>query len=336
MPMPTRMRLMPRGLEVSVSGGVWESRLARVVSAWWLVSCPGWVSAQWADVRLSPPVRDLMTLPPGPALLAAVAAIPTGPCRVDHSGEELPGIEPVPGTVPGWACACQVVVAAAWEACASWTQLQSASALVATTGTAPVVWSAPEGCGGVVTDPVAEELAPALRLSPSSTGNRIAAARRLVAVPAMTALVGEGLLGAGPARLIADDLDVFPAEDVTTVTIEVADRVRVRARSGLRAWTGTEIRQRVARALLRLGSAKVAKARRQARRGRRVTVTPDSHGMAWLGAYMSGVDAARIYARLTAIAKGIDDPERGMDATRCDLLIDALLTSRPTTNDTAG
>jgi len=315
---------------------VWESRLARVVSAWWLVSCPGWVSAQWADVRLSPPVRDLMTLPPGPALLAAVAAIPTGPCRVDHGGEELPGIEPVPGTVPGWACACQVVVAAAWEACASWTQLQSASALVATTGTAPVVWSAPEGCGGVVTDPVAEELAPALRLSPSSTGNRIAAARRLVAVPAMTALVGEGLLGAGPARLIADDLDVFPTEDVTTVTIEVADRVRVRARSGLRAWTGTEIRQRVARALLRLGSAKVAKARRQARRGRRVTVTPDSHGMAWLGAYMSGVDAARIYARLTAIAKGIDDPERGMDATRCDLLIDALLTSRPaTTTDTA-
>ncbi len=62
-----------------------------------------------------------------------------------------------------------------------------------------------------------------------------------------------------------------------------------------------------------------------------MTVTPDSHGMAWLGAYMSGVDAARIYARLTAIAKGIDDPERGIDATRCDLLIDALLTSRPAT-----
>ncbi|MDQ1308646.1 MAG: hypothetical protein QG671_4481, partial [Actinomycetota bacterium] len=44
------------GLGVSVSGGVWESGLARVVSVWWLVSCPGWVSAQWADVRLSPPV----------------------------------------------------------------------------------------------------------------------------------------------------------------------------------------------------------------------------------------------------------------------------------------
>ncbi len=145
----------------------------------------------------------------------------------------------------------------------------------------------------------------------------------------MTGLVAEGLLGAGPARLIADDLDVFPAEDVAAVTVEVAAKVRVRARSGLRAWTGSEIRQQVARALLRLGSAKVAKARRQARRGRRVTVTPDSHGMAWLGAYMSGVDAARIYARLTAIAKGIDDPDRGMDATRCDLLIDALLTSKP-------
>ncbi|MDQ1248413.1 MAG: hypothetical protein QG597_2785, partial [Actinomycetota bacterium] len=85
------------GLVVSVSEGVWESGLARVVSAWWLASCPGWVSAQWADVSLSPQVRDLMTLPPGPALLAAVAAIPTGPCRVDHGGEELPGVEPVPG-----------------------------------------------------------------------------------------------------------------------------------------------------------------------------------------------------------------------------------------------
>ncbi len=51
--------------------------------------------------------------------------------------------------------------------------------------------------------------------------------------------------------------------------------------------------------------------------------------MAWLGAYMSAVDAARIYARLTAIAKGIHDPDRGMDATRTDLLIDALLTSKP-------
>ncbi len=136
------------GLEVLVSEGVWESRLPLLLSVWWLVSCPGWVSAQWAEVRLSSPVRDLMSLPPGPALLAAVAAIPTGPCRVDHSGEEMPGIEPVPGTAPGWACACQVVVAAAWEACASWTQVQSAAALVATTGTAPVVWSAPAGCGG--------------------------------------------------------------------------------------------------------------------------------------------------------------------------------------------
>ncbi len=317
------------GPDVAVSGGVWESQLARVVSRWWLEWCPGWVSAQWADVRLSSPVRDLMGLPPGPALLAAVAAIAPGPCRVDHKGEELPGIEPVPGTVPGWACACQVVVAAAWEACASWTQVQSASALVATTGTEPVLWSAPPGCGGGVTDPIAEELAPALRLSPASTGNRIAAARRLAAIPAMTGLVAEGLLGAGPARLIADDLDVFPPEDVAAVTVEVAGRVRVRARSGLRAWTGTEIRQQVARALLKLGSAKVAKARRQARQGRRVTVTPDSHGMAWLGAYMSAVDAARIYARLTAIAKGIHDPDRGMDATRTDLLIDALLTSKP-------
>ena len=145
--------------DVAVSGGVWESGLARLVSLWWLESCPGWVSAEWAEVRLSSAVRDLMLLPPGPVLLAAVAAIPTGACRVDHKGEEMPGIEPVPGTVPGWACACQVVVAAAWEACASWTLVQSASALVATTGAAPVVWSAPPGCGGGVTDPIAEELA---------------------------------------------------------------------------------------------------------------------------------------------------------------------------------
>ncbi|HQZ85841.1 MAG TPA: hypothetical protein PLB21_09500, partial [Actinomycetota bacterium] len=32
--------------EAAVSGGVWESGLGRVVSAWWLASCPGWVSAQ--------------------------------------------------------------------------------------------------------------------------------------------------------------------------------------------------------------------------------------------------------------------------------------------------
>jgi hypothetical protein len=225
------------------------------------------------------------------------------------------------------------VIAAAWEACASWTQLQSAVTVVATAGTEPVVWPAPSGCGGGVVDPVAEELAAALRLSPASTGNRIAAARRLAAVPAITSLVADGLLAAGPARWIADDLALFPADDVATVTANVAARVRARARSGLRGWTGSEVRQQCARSLLRLGSAKVAKARKEARRGRRVTVTGESNGMAWLNAYLSAVDATRIYARLTAIAKGIDDPDRGMDAKRCDLVIDALLTTGP---DTAG
>ena len=131
-----------------VVSGVGEVELGRVVSVWWRRVCPGWVDPGWAQAKLSVQVRGLLMMAPGPELITALSAIPTGACPVDHCGEEMPGIEPVPGTVPGSACACQVVVAAGWEACASWTQTRSAAVLVATAGAQPVVWTYPSGVGG--------------------------------------------------------------------------------------------------------------------------------------------------------------------------------------------
>ena len=104
--------------------------------------------------------------------------------------------------------------------------------------------------------------------------------------------------------------------------------------------------------VLRLAADELADARAKARRRRRVSVTPDVDGMAWLSALIGDVDAHRIHHRLSAAAAadtadaktgaaeakangaaadadnpaGVDD--RCMDERRADLLVEALLNCR--------
>ena len=47
--------------------------------------------------------------------------------------------------------------------------------------------------------------------------------------------------------------------------------------------------------------------------------------MAFLQATLDATDALRIHRRLTALARGLDDPERTMDQKRTDVLADVLL-----------
>ena len=54
--------------------------------------------------------------------------------------------------------------------------------------------------------------------------------------------------------------------------------------------------------VLRLAADELVDARAKARRRRRVSVTPDVDGMAWLSALISDVDAHRIHHRLSAAA----------------------------------
>ena len=135
-----------------------EARLASFLRAWWADERPDWTGAEWWDAPLRDEVRGLLWLQAGPVLVSALAEIPVGgACPDPHTGESPPGW-PAPGHAPGWPCACKVVLAAAWEACAAWVAAGSATALVEAAGPTEVTF-APPLPAPQISDPAREELA---------------------------------------------------------------------------------------------------------------------------------------------------------------------------------
>jgi hypothetical protein len=202
----------------------------------------------------------------------------------------------------------------------------SAAALVEAAGPDEVAFCPPAPAPRV-TEPAREELALALRVSPLSMGNRIAAARELMAHPALAALVSSAAISAWSARLVVREVAGLPEEIAGTIVAEVVQRIRARIASGRRPWTSAEV-GRAARALrVRLAAEEEQIQRQRARAGRRVQVFEDQHGMAVLNAVIDATSALRIHRRLSAIAHGLDDPERSRDQVRADVLVDILLGS---------
>ena len=345
-----------------------EAALVEVLLGWWAIEWPGWVHLDWLTLRLRPQVRDLLPLAPGPELITALAAIPAGPCPQEHTGYGLPG-DPNPGSTPGFPCPCQLVIAAAWDAATSWTALRTDAAILIAAGAEPV-WADTGGRAGTeACDLAREELAPMLLISPASADTRLRDARALHATAEVADLVATGALRIAAARRIAADLGTLAAAERAHVGAALTEAITDRARRGLRPWTGTEARAAARRTRARLGSTAEAKARRGARAARRVWLTPDVDGMAWLGAYLPETDATRIYHRLTAQAKALrhhhptpssstdtgtattattgsavscpecaaDGGARSTDQIRADLLTDLLLThpASPTQPGTA-
>ncbi|MFI0433200.1 MAG: DUF222 domain-containing protein, partial [Candidatus Nanopelagicales bacterium] len=325
-------------LNAQLSFGVPEGLLRQ----WWLADKPGWVNPEWYEPDVRPEVRALLDAPPGPELIAALAEVPGGTCPIDHDGEQPSGM-PAPGRAAGHPCVCQLVVAAAWEACSSWTSAQAARAVVDVAGPAEVVWDTGTGRRGeCVVDAAREELAPALRLSTGSAANRIRAAREFAACPEVAELVDEGHLPFWGARLIAGDLSqLAEPDDRRQVGAALGGRVRDRACQGRRPWTSGEQGQVVAHLLLSLGPEALLETRKRARRGRRIEKLQGSHGMATLTGHMDAVDAERIYNRLSALAAGLGDDadrhdDRSMDARRADVFVDLLLGAGAPKTDTQG
>ncbi len=310
---------------------------AELLRTWWMADKPGWVNPEWYEPEVRPEVRALLDLPPGSDLIAALTQLRAGPCAIDHEGEQLPGM-PAPGVEAGHPCACQLIIAAAWEACSSWTSARAAGAIVDIAGSAPVTWDTGTGRHGeCVVDAAREELAPALRLSTGSAANRIRAARELVACPEVFRLVDEGHLPFWGARLIAGDLALLAAsDDRHAVGAALASRVRTRACQGSRPWTAGEQGQVVARLILALGPEALIETRKRARRGRRIEKLADSNGMATLTGHIDTLDAERIFNRLSALAAGLDcgeDDDRSIDAKRADVFVDLLLGAGEPTDD---
>ena len=304
--------------------GVLEARFERLVRDWWLDVRPDWAAPDWWDAPLGDQVRGLLWLAPGPELAARLVEVSDpGPCSETHAGEAPVGW-PRPGHAPGWPCACQIVVAAAWEACASWVAAGAAAALVVAAGAEEVVFSPPPPSPRV-SEPAQEELALALRVSPLSMGNRIAAARELVAHPGLSALVASAAISAWGARLVVREVAGLPEDVAGRIVAEVVQRIRARLDSGRRPWTSAEVGRAARVVRLRLAPDEERPLRERARSDRRVQVFEDRHGMAVLHALIDATSAHRIHRRLSAIAQGLEDPERSRDQVRADVLVDLLL-----------
>ena len=318
-------------------------------------SLAGWVRPEWWSRPIRAEVRELLTMAPGAHLQERLSRLPVGVCPADHreagdveitrsavtsgdapvAGVVDPMGVPVPGSRPGFPCACQLLVAAAWEACASWSAWQAQRALVDVVGPEPVTVTPTVCARGSLADPAREEVAPMLALSPASIGTRIDAARDLARHPDLAALIEQGLIFTPGARAVLAETANLDAEPRARVVAAVVAKIRTRRGQGRRPLTATELRKATKAAVLTLAREAVAEARRTAYARRRVSMTPDGDGMAWFSALIRDVDAHRIANRLSAqAAAGAAErrdagDDRTADQVRADLLVDLLLGRTP-------
>lgn len=303
-----------------------EARFQRLLHQWWLDEQPPWTERGWWDATLRDDVRALLWLPAGPLLAGALAALEQHwTCPEPHVGENPPG-QSAPGHAPGSPCACQVVVAAAWQACAGWAAAGSTESLVAAAGPEPVVMPIP-GTGQQLTDPAREELAAALRMSPGSMGNRISAARELTAHPRLLAMVASAAISPWAARLVVLEVQDLTSAQAAAIVEQVCTKLDSRQSSGIRPWTSAEIGRAARMTRRRLCPDTDRAARERAFHRRRVHILPDKSGMATLIADLDETHAHRIHRRLSALARGLRDSceTRTQDQVRADAFVDLLL-----------
>ena len=289
---------------------------------WWEANRPGWVDPAWWSMPVRQDVADVLQVPAGPQLLAAIQALEPGACPAQHSGEGMPE-DPVPGSAPGFLCGCQLVLVAAWRALTDWAAVQSARTLAAAVGPDPVILP-DDGVRPGIVDPAREEVAAAIRLAPGSAAVVMRRARSLAAFPEAAALASEGVLPLRTVEQVCESAARLSGEDAQAVVTEWCRRVRARA-LGRNPMSGPAAMKSATRLILAAPS--YVDLREQARKGRRVELWRNTDGTATLAAVLPEECAQRVYRRLTAIARGLDDPgdDRGMDAKRADLLVDLLL-----------
>jgi hypothetical protein len=247
--------------------------------------------------------------------------LPSGRCPADH-GDGLPGL-PAPGAGAGFPCGCQIVLAAVWQAVAAWAGVRAASVLVDAVGAEPVLL-ADDAVRPGVADPAREEVAVALRIAPRSASSLIAAARDLVLFPGAAALAAEGVLPLRVVQRVCGEAAKLSPRDAGEVVQRWVAKVRARA-AGRGPMVGSAA-VRAARRLI-LAAPSHVQVRAAARAGRRVELWDGDDGTATLSAVLPQETALRIHRRLSAMARGLADPDdpRGLDAKRADLLADLLL-----------
>ena len=174
---------------------------------------------------------------------------------------------------------------------------------------------------GVASEFAPDEVGVALRLSRGTAGARIDQAVRLLStLPATHAAWEAGRIDTAKVRAIHDATVVVPDELAVAVEARVLPRAPGQTLAQLKAALG--------RAVPSVDPQGADDRHREARRDRRVVVSPEPDGMASLWALLPATDAAGAFTWLTRLARGLgaDDP-RCVDARRADILA-ALLTGR--------
>ena len=277
----------------------------------------------WYDAPVRPEVRALMTLEPGPVLVAAVHAVATGSCPAPHAGEALPGA-PAPGA-GGRIAVCLPTGGGGRMGGLRVLGRRPRGSLHCGCGR-PGPRRAPDsdrpdrrGSGSRGARPGPEHLAD-LSAQPDHGGPGTPVPTR-----ALVALVESGACSPWAARVIVLEVASLPVGDAREVVADVVDRIRHRHLSGRRRWAPAELRRATRSARLRAHPDSEEQSRRSAWESRRVEILPGPPGMTVLQAAVAETDALRIHRRLTAIARGLDDDGRTLDQRRADLLVDSLL-----------
>ena len=178
---------------------------------------------------------------------------------------------------------------------------------------------------GVGSEYAPDEVGVALHLARGTACARIGLACRLLAtLPETHALWETGRIDTAKARAV-DDATWMLAPELARA---VQDRVLSRAPEQ----TLAQLKAALARAVLAVDPDGAEQRHRQARRDRRVVISPEADGMASLWALLTATQAAGAFSWLTRLARGLgpDDP-RGMDTRRADILA-ALLSGQLVTN----
>ncbi|MGI8814580.1 MAG: DUF222 domain-containing protein, partial [Pseudonocardia sp.] len=184
----------------------------------------------------------------------------------------------------------------------------------------------PSVCGEFAAD----EVALALRLSRMTASARLATAISLDSVLPETLHAWErGTIDAGKVRAIVDACRHLSDEHARAAQRRVLTRAAEQTYGQLRAALG--------RAVIAVDPDGAEQRHRQARKDRRVALSPEPEGMASLWALLPAPDATAAYQRLgrMACALGAAD-QRGMDARRADLLTELLTGRRCACTDDGG
>ena len=272
-----------------------------------------WLPEEWDDTAPDEPVLAYSKCAPSGWLAVDLDSAATDPARL--SDDTL--IEAMVG----------------FDRLASWAAARQARLLAELARRRPTD-KAPHSArwAGVGSEYAPDEVGVALHLSRGTACARIGLACRLLGtLPETHALWEAGRIDTAKARAV-DDATVVLSDELARA---VQDRVLSRAPEQ----TLAQLKAALARAVLAVDPDGAEQRHRQARRDRRVVITPEADGMASLWALLTATQAAGAFSWLTRLARGLGpDDLRSMDTRRADILAALLsgqLVTNPATTDTA-